>query len=295
MATSGKKEYWVIVSSPIVGPDGSKDKDGNLTYKFNVKTALESERQLHPSLILGFDWPASSNCFAGDGVRFEAAKHTSSFDDFVKTITDTDWYKAYKGQVKGHVRACCELCGDQHTVCLVCIRGGPVSQVELATMEQIKREVTQDLCAIGIANADTVMAVKIFDTFHEMKSALATSTLVAAPAQAEEQQAWEKARREKAEAHSQYYKAKLGVLEKQKQAAQASARESKKTAQVLKRAVGVEPSSVSEQSDSWVESETTLVMRAATAQRVKLAVKQKVDAAVAEETSKRLQAEERAQ
>jgi hypothetical protein len=193
------------------------------------------------SLILGFEWPNSSNSFPTDKAKWDKLATATSFDEKVKVITSTDWYKAYKGQVKGHVRACCKQCGDQHTVKLVCIEGGLVSQVELQTMEGVKEEIVKDLKDMKIKNAETMMSVQCYATFQDMHDELASCALAASPGQAEEQQRLEAERRSKAEEYALAYRKK--------------AKEARHTLRAVQQAVGVAPSGTSSLS-SLVEPES---------------------------------------
>jgi hypothetical protein len=86
-------------------------------------------------------------------------------------VEQSFWFKGYCDRAKGLVTA---LVQQGHPLELVCIEGGPISQLEARSMERIQREVANDLKSKGVTDVAIVTRRLGFDEF---KSDFASSAL----------------------------------------------------------------------------------------------------------------------
>jgi poly [ADP-ribose] polymerase 10/14/15 len=101
-----------------------------------VMEYVEAVAKLRDDLIFGYDWAGSST---GE-VRDEGTVDWSDPD----SVKHSFWFTSYKGQIKAEVKTLVQLSSVSKLV-LLCIEGGPITQLEAATMRQLKDEVSADL------------------------------------------------------------------------------------------------------------------------------------------------------
>jgi serine/threonine protein kinase len=106
-----------------------------------VMQMVEALCKTRSDMNFGYDW-------AGSTSKDERDKGVDWKDP--SAVKDSFWFKGYKERVKGLVTG---LVQQGHALQLVCIEGGPISQLEADSMSQIQDEVLQDLAKKGVADA----------------------------------------------------------------------------------------------------------------------------------------------
>jgi hypothetical protein len=135
----------------------------------------------------GFDWAKSTNSYPEDQEQWEklsrkddngrtlqdlylqgdASVKAEAFKKYVAIVTSTKWFNAYKVKVKA---SALDAAG-RGPVVLVCIKGGPVSDVEQNEMSSIRKEIELDTSAAtkSQANAPSNFQIQHFASFQEFK------------------------------------------------------------------------------------------------------------------------------
>jgi hypothetical protein len=149
----------VIVSSPEFGPDG----EGG--YTFPVMSSIVELSKKEQAVAIAYDWADSSNTFEEDSELWVALKSATKFEEKAVLIKQTRWFPAYAGGIK---RAVMMACQDGFSVLMICINGGPVSQVEAREMPLICEQIISDLATIGIA--DPIITVVKLDIFQDLEA-----------------------------------------------------------------------------------------------------------------------------
>jgi len=173
LEAKNRRTEVIVVSSPESGP--LQLEDGTTEYIYDVMGALRALSDLK-LVTIGYDWKNSSNFYPEDDPLWEkyGEKKPCLCDDLkedrkcdhcryntthakdeprrlctcdnctekAECVRHTKWFQAYKGQVKGTVRAAVTA-GKR--VEMVVIEGGGISCVECDAMPGIKREIIQDL------------------------------------------------------------------------------------------------------------------------------------------------------
>ena len=110
-------------------------------------------------MSIAYDWKDSTNAFEGDKAKWDelfrlpdgpvsrwkearGAERMVALDDMVKGVKATQWWARYTGQIKGGVKVECQ---HGSKVELLCIEGGPISQVESKEMAALVAEIKEDL------------------------------------------------------------------------------------------------------------------------------------------------------
>ena len=149
----------VAVSTPEHGPD----ENGGFT--FPVMENIVKCMNTIPFLSIGFDWAGSNNAYAADkgiwdqlfassGIitQYKTAvgdEKTTLKEELRSQIVSTRWYAAYKSQVRQAVR---DACLKKYPVWMVCIDGGPMSEIEQMEMPKIAQEIKEDLKKLRVNN-----------------------------------------------------------------------------------------------------------------------------------------------
>jgi DNA segregation ATPase FtsK/SpoIIIE-like protein len=178
------RELVVVVSSP-----------GKTLEQEEVMKMVEATAETHADLIFGYDWAGSSTQDPRDG-----GVDWSDPD----SVAESFWFKGFRERVKGQVLALAQL---GYQLRLLCIEGGPISQLEARTMATMRAEIVADLQRKGYTPAVSTQLV----SFNDFKQAFARAAGGAAaggsaerlgPLSATDQQrdaeAEEKARKEQA-------------------------------------------------------------------------------------------------
>lgn len=132
--------------------------------------------ELNSAVTLAYDWQGSTAVFPEDEQTWEKIEHAKAqmlagsgseydalFANFADLVKCTMWWASYQGQVKGAVKARCEAGSAVH---MVCIKGGPISQVEQQHAQQFKQMCLRDLDILGVeGNID----IHIFDRVEEFE------------------------------------------------------------------------------------------------------------------------------
>ena len=100
-------------------------------------------------VLIAYDWAGSSNKFDEDKRLWKRCEKEKNIDKMAVLVKKTKWFAAFSGQVKGAVRSAAQ---EGYSTLMVCIEGGPVSQVEVREMPAIRNQIIADLNRLGVAN-----------------------------------------------------------------------------------------------------------------------------------------------
>jgi serine/threonine protein kinase len=148
----------VVISSPTMSLNGE-----------NVMMMVEALCKTRTDVIFGYDWAGSNSADDRD-------KHI----DWSKpeSVAQSFWFKGYCERAKGLITG---LVQQGHALTLLCIEGGPISQLEARSMENIQTQILDDLSSKGITDASIRSSTMTFDAFkRNFGGALAVAN-VAAP------------------------------------------------------------------------------------------------------------------
>jgi serine/threonine protein kinase len=106
-----------------------------------VMKMVEALCKTRSDVIFGYDW-------AGGTSADERDKDVNWADP--SDVKKSFWFKGYCERAKGLVTG---LVQQGHALELVCIQGGPITQLEAESMSQIRDDVRRDLAGKGVANA----------------------------------------------------------------------------------------------------------------------------------------------
>jgi hypothetical protein len=125
-----------------------------------MRSVIQLATHTNSNVLIAFDWPGSSNAWTSDSAKFAALRTTDTslneaqnrqiMDENMRLVKDTAWWLSYTGRVKGTIVANC--INNNVPIKLVCIQGGPVSDVERQAMPGLVTEVEDDLCGKQIRN-----------------------------------------------------------------------------------------------------------------------------------------------
>ena len=96
--------------------------------------------KVYKGLVLGYDWANSSSADERDSVSIDWKDSTSVAKSF--------WFKGYCERVKGQLLLMAQLPFTRVEV--VCIEGGPISQLEARSMDKLTTDVQNDLATKGL-------------------------------------------------------------------------------------------------------------------------------------------------
>jgi serine/threonine protein kinase len=133
---------FVVISSPTKSLEGD-----------DVMKVVEALTKMRSDIIFGYDWAGSNSTDARD--------HAINWSD-ADSVETSFWFKGYCERAKGLVTG---LVQQGHALQLLCIEGGPISQLEARSMERIQNEILADLHSRGIDDASLRSVKMSFDTF----------------------------------------------------------------------------------------------------------------------------------
>eukprot|EP00928_Gymnodinium_smaydae_P032190 TRINITY_DN2337_c0_g1_i1.p1 TRINITY_DN2337_c0_g1~~TRINITY_DN2337_c0_g1_i1.p1 ORF type:complete len:487 (-),score=59.51 TRINITY_DN2337_c0_g1_i1:128-1588(-) len=153
-------EQYLVCSSPIVS-----------LKEENHMELLDKMNDENPSVRICFDWPGSSNKVdseqeAKTWKKVEEAKQKSK-DELRDAVTATLWFRLFAGQVKGSIKTAAQSGAD---VKVICLRGGPISQVELEEMPTIVDKTKEDVKKFHVHPSINLC---VYDTIDDFKAAVA--------------------------------------------------------------------------------------------------------------------------
>jgi hypothetical protein len=180
----------IVVSAPEFGPDASGG------YTLPVMELIQELSVHQPTLTVGYDWANSSNRFGTDKTLWdqifeppatdagagnkslvqlwkEAAggEQAEVLEKIRGLVKCTQWFAAYKGQIKGAARIAA-LQG--RNVLLVCVEGGPITRVEQLEMSAIKMEIDQDLRQLK--KYDASIQIVTYSSIADLQNSFGTAT-----------------------------------------------------------------------------------------------------------------------
>eukprot|EP00928_Gymnodinium_smaydae_P032191 TRINITY_DN2337_c0_g2_i1.p3 TRINITY_DN2337_c0_g2~~TRINITY_DN2337_c0_g2_i1.p3 ORF type:complete len:166 (-),score=36.54 TRINITY_DN2337_c0_g2_i1:138-635(-) len=152
-------EQYLVCSSPIVSLKAE-----------NHMELLDKMNDENPSVRICFDWPGSSNKVdseqeAETWKKVEEAKQKSK-DDLRVAVTQTLWFRLFAGQVKGSIKTAAQSGAN---VKVICLQGGPISQVELQEMPTIVDKTKEDLKKFHV---HPKIELCVYDTIDDFKAAV---------------------------------------------------------------------------------------------------------------------------
>ena len=140
-ASTGEHKL-VVVSSPTNGPNPATGH-----FDFPVMQRLKLD-MAEGKLTIGYSFAGDSIPFI-DTKRLQDAYSQAKPDEkadalaaLAKAVKGGPWWGPYTGQVMGNVKA---LCQQGHSVTMVGIQGGPITQLEQIEMASIKMNIEADL------------------------------------------------------------------------------------------------------------------------------------------------------
>jgi serine/threonine protein kinase len=133
---------YVVISSPGKTLDGEE-----------VMQMVEALCKIRTDLLFGYDWEGSTSKDERDDVIDWSNP---------RSVELSFWFKGYCERTKGLITA---LVQQGHALELICIEGGPISQLEAVNMEKIRNEVLQDLQSKGVTGASITAHTYSFDDF----------------------------------------------------------------------------------------------------------------------------------
>eukprot|EP01043_Picozoa_sp_COSAG02_P048618 COSAG02_NODE_4793_length_4973_cov_2.768158_2_plen_241_part_00 len=129
---------------------GTLNLDGGGPYDQNVMEKVQSLQHIG-YLKFGFDRAGTSSVRERDRARFGhafALYDEGKYDDANRMLKSTDWWYGYSMSVKQAIKLECQ--GFDGTLDIVCITGGPITQLERAEMDTILTEARSDCGKFGI-------------------------------------------------------------------------------------------------------------------------------------------------
>ena len=191
------KTIWVVVSTSevtFVDEAGNFKPEEEGGTKVEVMKFVEALAKANDSVIFGYDWAGSSSEDVRDthydesirrryielnGVTSPVVERSGKIDwGDMDSVADSYWFKGYCERIKGEVLVLAQM---GYHVMLTCIEGGPITQLEAATMERLRDEITRDLAGKGVEAQDGVPHVQVrTDTFNEFKRRFARGRVIAA-------------------------------------------------------------------------------------------------------------------
>jgi serine/threonine protein kinase len=125
-SSAGGRELVVVVSSP-----------GKTLEQEEVMKMVEATAETRTDLIFGYDW---------EGSTAQDSRDTSTDWGDPDSVEQSFWFKGFRERVKGQVLV---LAQQGFALRMLCIEGGPVSQLEARTMAVIRAEAIADLQTKG--------------------------------------------------------------------------------------------------------------------------------------------------
>jgi serine/threonine protein kinase len=101
----------------------------------DVMGYVEAVAKVRDDVIFGYDWEGSSTADTRDGT---GSVNWSDQASVAKSL----WFKGYCERIKAEVLVLAQL---GQNIVLVCIKGGPITQLEAKTMKRLKKEIETDL------------------------------------------------------------------------------------------------------------------------------------------------------
>ena len=158
----------IVMSCPEMG---TLKQDGGPPYDQRVMDKVSQLQQIG-FVKLGFDRAGTSTARKKDEKLFEEAsalRDDGKPDEANALLKTTDWWYGYTTSVKGAAKL--EAQGYDGVLEIICIRGGVITQLEAAEMEQIMTEATSDCAKSGIAVRFQITEVAYFDLLSEFDPA----------------------------------------------------------------------------------------------------------------------------
>jgi hypothetical protein len=153
------KTKMVLVSLPEYGLDDS----GGYTFPV-METAIALAKR-EESVILGSEFAGSANKVAEDAPLWEDYKQASSFEEKAIAVRRMRWFSAYSQYAAGITRSACQ---EGFHVVMVCIAGGPVTQIKAQEIPLIRERVIAGLSRM--LYTDVVIDIQYFDTYQDLES-----------------------------------------------------------------------------------------------------------------------------
>eukprot|EP00928_Gymnodinium_smaydae_P047239 TRINITY_DN31516_c0_g1_i1.p1 TRINITY_DN31516_c0_g1~~TRINITY_DN31516_c0_g1_i1.p1 ORF type:complete len:352 (+),score=50.69 TRINITY_DN31516_c0_g1_i1:122-1177(+) len=166
----GFRHTVVVASSPVRGRDGK-----------DYKQCLRAIAEKHTNVKIGMDWPGSSTADPQDVPLFQQmeqykalylnsstspAERMQAFEAIKSLVKSTLWWNKYLGLIISPLRTALQ---ENNNVDLVCIQGGPISQVECAEMESIKNMALHDAREL---NENANISLKVYKNIEDFTSSL---------------------------------------------------------------------------------------------------------------------------
>jgi len=161
----------VVASSPVTGLDGS-----------DYKERLCALEKTNTNVKMGIDWPGAATAEGDDAPIFDEMnpfkqvyvdkskpddEREKAFENIKRLVKSTKWWLKYTGLVFQGVRMAIR---SNPNVELVCIQGGPISNVECSEMEGFKEKLLGEARKCNIKDAS--IEVKVFGNFEEFERSL---------------------------------------------------------------------------------------------------------------------------
>jgi hypothetical protein len=150
-----------VVSSP-----------GQTLQKEQVMQMVEAVASTRSDLIFGYDWAGSSTADERDLTDIDWSDGTSVASSF--------WFKGFCERIKGQILALVQL---GYTIRLICIEGGPISQLEAKTMALLRAQAMTDLRSQGVDLSSVVISSQCihFEDFKRAFSPEPSSPVLLSP------------------------------------------------------------------------------------------------------------------
>ena len=159
----------IVMSCPETGtlkPDGSGPYDQHVMDKIN-------ELRSRGKLKGGFDRAGSSNMDPRDDeiwpkiFRTEGQEHLFEIDEQKRkdVIKSTYWFTGYRTAAKAQMNLECQTFDG--TLDVICIKGGPITDVEHEEMDRIVEEARQDAAKNGIQTNVQVKKISYYEFLHD--------------------------------------------------------------------------------------------------------------------------------
>ena len=165
-ASTGEHKL-VVVSSPTNGLDPATGK-----FDFPVMKRLQRD-MADRKVIIGYS-------FAGDSIPYidtqelqrayskaKPDQKAAALAALKKAVQEGPWWGPYMGQVMGNVKA---LCQQGHSVTMIGIQGGPITQLEQAEMANVRIKIIADLTSENLGlkpDIELDMGVASYERFAE--------------------------------------------------------------------------------------------------------------------------------
>eukprot|EP00928_Gymnodinium_smaydae_P036928 TRINITY_DN25724_c0_g1_i1.p1 TRINITY_DN25724_c0_g1~~TRINITY_DN25724_c0_g1_i1.p1 ORF type:complete len:172 (+),score=28.01 TRINITY_DN25724_c0_g1_i1:123-638(+) len=155
----------VVMSTPEWGtekPDGSGPYDVNVMKE--IQKLQRDERDGSKNFVVAFDRAGSSTANDADAERGEWWKGDEA------VIKSTYWFYGYRTRVKTCVVVECQ--NFEGVLDVICVHGGPITQVEQKEMPAIVRNAKYDAQMAGIRCFVNIR----YMTFHDLKQLIQGDT-----------------------------------------------------------------------------------------------------------------------